>query len=308
MYLNIIQLAESFGVEESVVEGWVRKEGLPAIEDRNRLLFDRNQVVDWASACGLAAKAGFLAAGSAGQAARRPRTPVAHRPASGAIAGGQRPRNHGDIGGPASGATPPVRQLLAQRLRLPDGVSWAAVGGGLALPHLRTPVALGRDAGIFAILLLRDALKLNEPSPDDVPITRLLFFVAPSPRVAPIPAPKVISIACDRYIFGLPAVEQYIDARLEAVPADESMLSAIDRSVAQPWSVSNARIPASVTRGALKPQGAIRIAATKADAVLYPRDAFPREANPHATRILAKHATILTSGRVSPRLREALST
>jgi len=39
-----------------------------------------------------------------------------------------------------------------------------------------------RDAGIFAILLLRDALKLNEPSPDDVPITRLLFFVAPSPR------------------------------------------------------------------------------------------------------------------------------
>src|ERR1035441_6113641 len=71
MYLNIIQLAESFGVEESVVESWVRKEGLPAIEDRDRLLFDRSQVVDWAAARGLAAKAGFLAAGRAANTTRR---------------------------------------------------------------------------------------------------------------------------------------------------------------------------------------------------------------------------------------------
>jgi PTS system nitrogen regulatory IIA component len=75
-----------------------------------------------------------------------------------------------------------VRQLLAQRLRQPNGVSWAAVGDGLALPHLRTPVALGREAGTFAILMLREALTLNEPVPDATPITRLLFFVAPSPR------------------------------------------------------------------------------------------------------------------------------
>jgi len=30
--------------------------------------------------------------------------------------------------------------------------------------------------------LLRDPLTLTEPAPDAVPITRLLFFVAPSPR------------------------------------------------------------------------------------------------------------------------------
>src|ERR1017187_1600821 len=76
MYLNIIQLAESFGVEESVVESWVRKEGLPAIEDRNRLLFDRNQVVDWAAARGLAAKAGFLAAGRAANLTARRLEPL----------------------------------------------------------------------------------------------------------------------------------------------------------------------------------------------------------------------------------------
>jgi len=183
MYLNIIQLAESFGVEESVVESWVRKDGLTAIEDRGRLLFDRRQVVDWATTRGLVAKAGFLA-------------PV--RPGS---APGLRSELLLRTGGiwrdvPASevpdvlervvsalpGATPEVRRMLAQRVRAPGGITWAPVGGGLALPHLSKHVALGRDSGLLAILLMRDALTLSEAPPDGVPITRLLFFIAPSPR------------------------------------------------------------------------------------------------------------------------------
>jgi PTS system nitrogen regulatory IIA component len=183
MYLNIIQLAESFGVEESVVEGWVRDEGLVAIKDRDRLLFDRNQVVDWAAARGLAAKAGFLAAVRSTKLSASRLEPLLR--AGGIwreVGAGQVLEVMEAIVGRLPGATPPVRKLLAQRLHQPQGVSWAAVGGGLALPHLRTPVALGREAGTFAILLLREALTLNEPVPDDVPVTRLLFFVAPSPR------------------------------------------------------------------------------------------------------------------------------
>lgn len=183
MYLNIIQLAESFGVEESVVESWVRREGLPAIEDRNRLLFDRSQVVDWAAARGMAAKAGFLATGRSSSATTCRLEPMLRAGGIWRDVPAVKVREVlAAIVAKLPGATPPVRQLLAQRLRLPEGISWAAVGGGLALPHLRTPIALGRDAGVFAILILRDALTLNEPAPDDVPITRLLFFVAPSPR------------------------------------------------------------------------------------------------------------------------------
>ncbi len=48
------------------------------------------------------------------------------------------------------------------------------------MPHLRVPVALGREGGVLALLLLREALE--QPSLDSVPITRLLFFIAPSPR------------------------------------------------------------------------------------------------------------------------------
>jgi len=31
-------------------------------------------------------------------------------------------------------------------------------------------------------VLLREALTLTEPCPNDVPVTRLIFFIAPSPR------------------------------------------------------------------------------------------------------------------------------
>jgi nitrogen PTS system EIIA component len=170
--------------------------------------------VDWAAARGMAAKAGFLAAGRSVSAPARRLEPLLR-------AGGI----WRDV--PAAsvrevmetivvklpGATPPVRQLLAQRLRLPDGISWAAVGGGLALPHLRTPVALGRDAGTFAILILRDALKLTEPAPDDVPITRLLFFVAPSPR-AHLELLSLLSTALLRGGFQKPVIDAATDEEI----------------------------------------------------------------------------------------------
>ncbi len=183
MYLNIIQLAESFGVEENVVEGWVRNESLPAIEDRGRLLFDRVQVVAWAAERGRVAKAGFLApTRSAASPGRRIesllRTGRIWRdvPSTDLLNLLER------IVSGLPGATPDVRKILAQRLHAPGGINWAPVGHGLALPHLRAHVALGRDSGLLAIIFLRDALTLPEAPPDGVPVTRLLFFIAPSPR------------------------------------------------------------------------------------------------------------------------------
>ena len=183
MYLNVIQLAESFGVAEGVVEGWIRDEGLPCVHDRGRLLFDRAQVVEWAAARGLAAKAGFLA------------------PTSSSSSPGGRFERWLHAGGiwrdvaaadlmtllervvqALPGTTPVVSSLLNQRLHAPGGITWAPVGGGLALPHLRAPVTLGRDAGIVSLVLLRDSLPLAEPPPDGAPVKRLIFFIAPSPR------------------------------------------------------------------------------------------------------------------------------
>jgi len=184
MYLNLIQLAESFGVSEKVVEGWIRDEGLPNTPDRGRLLFDRAQVVQWAATRGLAAQAGFLAPETSSPFATGFRLEPLLR------AGGiwrdvpatDVARVFERVVAALPGVTPPVRQLIGQRLRMKGGVTMAPVGGGFALPHPGTRLALGRDTGTVALLLLRDALVLTEPQVDTVPVTRLLFFIAPSPR------------------------------------------------------------------------------------------------------------------------------
>jgi PTS system nitrogen regulatory IIA component len=183
MFLNIIELAQSLGAEESDVEDWIRNDGLPHVTDRGRLLFDRTQVVAWAESHGLAAKVGFLAPHiSSVQGGIKLETMLRAGGIWRDITAAGVVNVFADIVARLPGATPPVRQMLQQRLRAPIGISWALVGGGFALPHLRTPIALGREAGILAVVLLREPLTVNEPAPDEQPISRLLFFVAPSPR------------------------------------------------------------------------------------------------------------------------------
>lgn len=182
MYLNVVQLAESFGVEEAVVHGWIRNEGLPAIEDRGRFLFDRAQVIEWAARRGLTAKAGFLAPTHAPSRSSRL---AALLPVGGIwrdVPSAEVTNCLERIISKLPGVSGLVRSLLLQRLRAPDGITWAPVDRGWALPHLRSHVALGRDAGLVAMLLLRDTLSVLEPPADGMPITRLLFFIAPSPR------------------------------------------------------------------------------------------------------------------------------
>ncbi|MBK9139643.1 MAG: PTS sugar transporter subunit IIA [Verrucomicrobia bacterium] len=184
MFLNLVEIAESFGVPERVVQGWVRDEGLPCMEDRGRQLFDRAQVADWAARRGLAAKAGFLAPEVRALATGLQLMPLLR---TGGIwrdvAGAEVAATLGRIVSALPGVTPPVRQMLAQRLQAPGGLTTAPVGGGIALPHPSARVALGRDSGVVALILLRDALPLAEPAPDGVPVTRLVFFIAPTPRL-----------------------------------------------------------------------------------------------------------------------------
>jgi PTS system nitrogen regulatory IIA component len=183
MYLNLIQIAESFGVSETVVEGWIRNEGLPPTPDRGRLLFDRAQVAEWAAKRGLAAQAGFLSPQSSALGSSLRLGPLLS--AGGIwrdVPAADVPAVFERIVNALPGATPPVRHLLGQRVRAKGGVTMAPVGGGFALPHPSTRITLGRESGVVAFLFLRDALTLEATAPDAVPVTRLGFFIAPSPR------------------------------------------------------------------------------------------------------------------------------
>ena len=182
MFLNIIQLAESLGVEESVVEGWIRNDGLPCVRDSGRLLFDRVQVVVWATERGLAARAGFLAPTQT----RASVTPLEKLLRIGGIWRSIDPAKvtgvFEEVLNRLPGTTQDVRRLLIQRMHSSNGITWAPVGRGWALPHLRSHVALGREAGLMALVLLNSALPLADSPTDTIPITQIVFFIAPSPR------------------------------------------------------------------------------------------------------------------------------
>lgn len=183
MYLNLVQLAESFGVAEKVVEDWIRNDGLPHVRDRGRLLFDRTQVVHWAAEHGLTARAGFLAPQGGASTTGLDLAPMLR--AGGIWRGVPASAVADTLERVISGLpklTPSIRAMLAQRLRVQGEVNWAPVGGGFALPHFSARVSLGRESGVIALLLLREPLPLPEPPADGVPVTRLFFFVPPSPR------------------------------------------------------------------------------------------------------------------------------
>lgn len=183
MYLNLIQIAESFGVSENVVKSWIRDEALPHTQDRGRLIFDRAQVAKWAVARGLAAKAGFLAPESSVFAVGCRLEPLLR---TGGIwrdvATSEVAEVFDRVVAALPGATPPVRQMLAQRLRAKGGVTWAPIGGGFALPHPSARIALGRDSGTLALLLLRDGMQVPGNGAEGAVVTHLFFFIAPSPR------------------------------------------------------------------------------------------------------------------------------
>lgn len=183
MFLNLVQLAESFGVSERVVEGWIRYEGLPHTPDRGRMIFDRAQVAEWAAPRGLATKAGFLAPPETAQAGGLRIGPLLRaggiwRDVSSAGLAGVFEKVVSSL--PA--ITPAVGRMLASRVAAVGGVTIAPVGGGFALPHPAARIALGRDSGTVALVLLSEPLAFSEPHVDGVPVTMLLFFIAPSAR------------------------------------------------------------------------------------------------------------------------------
>jgi len=183
VYLNLIEVAESFGVSEKVVEGWIQHNGLPCVSDRGRLLFDRARVADWAGSHGLTARTGFLAPEGGVLTDELALAPLLMR------GGVWREVSSADILPVFEKIilslpmlSPNEQKLLSQRIHSKGGIVWAPIGDGYALPHFSTRISLGNDKGFLALIFLKDSSAFQEVSPDGKPLERLIFFVPPSPR------------------------------------------------------------------------------------------------------------------------------
>ena len=182
MYLNLTQIAESFGVSEHVVTEWVRKEDMPHVHDRDRILFEKGPVLAWAARKGLAANAGFLVQSA------QPLTAALDLAALLKRGGIWRDISPEDLPGvfervldALPGLTPAVRGMLVRRMTSSNGLTAAPIGRGFALPHPASGIFLGKACALVALIKLNAPWALASP-PDGIPVTRLLFFISPTPR------------------------------------------------------------------------------------------------------------------------------
>jgi PTS system nitrogen regulatory IIA component len=70
------------------------------------------------------------------------------------------------------------RDTLLHILMARDGLGVAAIGDGIAIPHVRTPIVLSSSGSTAALAFLVDPL--NIPAPDEHPVDTLFFLICPT--------------------------------------------------------------------------------------------------------------------------------
>lgn len=72
------------------------------------------------------------------------------------------------------------RQLLAEVLLAGGGAATVAVGGGIAIPHVRKPIVLADDEPLLALSFLKAPVDFD--APDGQPVFALFLIVSPTVR------------------------------------------------------------------------------------------------------------------------------
>ena len=73
------------------------------------------------------------------------------------------------------------REALLDLLLARDAAAVVPVGDGIAIPHVRNPIALSADEPSLSLAFLRQPVDFN--APDGKPVFALFFLVSPTTRV-----------------------------------------------------------------------------------------------------------------------------
>jgi PTS system nitrogen regulatory IIA component len=101
------------------------------------------------------------------------------------------------------------RETLLQLLLARDAAAVVPVGDGIAIPHVRNPIALATDEPSLTLCFLRRPVDFA--APDNQPVFALFFLVSPTTRA------HLQMLAKIGYVLRLPAFREAIRGR---APAD----------------------------------------------------------------------------------------
>lgn len=182
MRLGVPELAALFGVAEDTVQRWVEDEALPVAGASGQLRFNPTDVLEWATARGRRVPQGLMRAADPLAAAAEP----------GAAEALERGGVHSGV--PGVDGRHAVAALL-ERVALPAGtdrrallalllaredLGSTAIGDGIALPHVRTPIVLRLREPLLALGYLEAPLAVA--GPDGRPVDKLFLAITPSTK------------------------------------------------------------------------------------------------------------------------------
>lgn len=177
MELSLAEAARILGVSERTLYWRARRGEVPAHLVGERYRFNQVELLDWATQNSVAqlAPPGTPGAEPVGLSAALARGGI-HRDLKAAD-------RHASLQAlverlPLSG---PSRETLLELVASREDLDTTAVGGGIALPHPRQPIVLGRGEPLAALGLLSTPVDFH--APDGQPVTALLMLISPTARI-----------------------------------------------------------------------------------------------------------------------------
>jgi PTS system nitrogen regulatory IIA component len=176
--LSVREAAALLGAEEERVHDWIEDDGLPAQRIRGQYRINRTELLEWATEHDIAVAPRAFARDD--DPADVPSLADALR-AGGIhyrVAGGELSEVLRNIIALLPLDDDADRDLLLHFLLARDALGVAAIGDGIAIPHVRTPIVLSATGSTAALAFLVEPLPI--PSPDEKPVDTLFFLICPT--------------------------------------------------------------------------------------------------------------------------------
>lgn len=178
MKLTVQEVARLLGSNEERVHDWIEEDGLPAQRIRGQYRINRAELLEWATKRDITLASRVFA---------RSDDPESEPSLADALRAG------GIHFGVPGGELESVMRNIVTLLPLDDDVDRdtllhfmvareahgvAAIGDGIAIPHVRAPIVLSSSGSTAALVFLVDPLII--PAPDDKPVDTLIFLICPT--------------------------------------------------------------------------------------------------------------------------------
>ncbi len=226
LQLTLREAARFLNVAEKTLERWADSGEVPAHRINDQCRFNAAELLEWANARNLPVSSGFFG----GEEGEKALPSVAGALETGGVFHGL----------PAADRESALRAMVGA-LRLPEGTDRAmlqevllareslgttAVGGGIAIPHVRSPMLFGISLPAIALFFLERPVDFA--SPDRQPVHALFWLVAPTVKAHLRLLSRLASVLQD------PGVQALLARRAPA----EAILAEVRRAEASPGALS----------------------------------------------------------------------